>query len=905
MKQSCGGEIRPPNTLRLFFMLPTLCGALACGGSGNSKGTAEAYDEDRGQLTNAVVQTLSGTTTIGPTGEIDSAPVGTGSGSGGVVGVGSSGGVSLGGSSGGVVGEEDGGFEEDGGTSDSGAGGGFGQWHFDDCSPKSNFLLDSSPFHDDAGHALGAACVQGASGLAVDIRSAKDVITVPDQPQFALGTRVAVAAWVKPSTVSGDQPIVIKRLQNKTAFSLGIHDGNIEMSVVLSTGKTYVSSAPISPGVWTHVAGMYDGEFVYLFIDGQQFGQLYAAGTLRDVYAPVLVGATSQTQYLHGIVDEVFVSTEAMTAQQIEALACLSQPSTLAVNPPVGGPVPFDTSVHYAVTVTDNDFGFCPARSYNLFASSSDPTVIETADPPQSVSNVQPGGTASFGLDVSVSDEGTPGLHQAPIQIFDFSSTFEFLSGQVSIEISQPTGCFVTTGEELMLTDTSIVDDPVRTFGVFVPSSSSGGGGEGGIEPGDSGVVFPLNAVPASAPASSGDAETVGSGDSGTTIVTVDGGSSPDLGVWTFGHLMRDMAPTEDQAPAMVLQLFQTWLTDQTVNGFTVAARPAMQQVLLDVWPKTPTGDLDLDQPPLTLQAIVNRIDLRNLANGSAGETRFVFAVNGQGFPQSFTVIVEYSMPATTQEDVQDWANRWHALSTHPFPSEGYNAALEAITTSITQRNAGAGRVNGSNLVQLRTNEIALSFQWELRSFVLAPSTGFFSETTDDDTPDISFNGSQAFADFVNQNAAAIIAVVPGAMANLVPPTFEGQSFAAGSIFNNQVEWSASGILDPDARFHTSLNTCNGCHGPETNTLNFTMIDPRNFGTPSSLSPFLTGTTVTDQFSGQVRALNDLERRRQDLESLVCGVDGGAPPVADGGLAPPVVDGGTPAPGEDAEVARN
>ena len=44
--------------------------------------------------------------------------------------------------------------------------------------------------------------------------------------------------------------------------------------------------------------------------------------------------------------------------------------------------------------------------------------------------------------------------------------------------------------------------------------------------------------------------------------------------------------------------------------------------------------------------------------------------------------------PAQTADDVQNWANRWHALSSHPFPSEEYNAALEAITRSFTDRGA-------------------------------------------------------------------------------------------------------------------------------------------------------------------------------------------------------------------------
>jgi hypothetical protein len=126
----------------------------------------------------------------------------------------------------------------------------------------------------------------------------------------------------------------------------------------------------------------------------------------------------------------------------------------------------------------------------------------------------------------------------------------------------------------------------------------------------------------------------------------------------------------------------------------------------------------------------------------------------------------------------------------------------------------------------------------------------------------------------VNANAQAIEAVLPGAPSSTVPETFEGASFLAGSAFNDFFFWSGPGITDPDARFHASVNTCNGCHGPETNT-SFLMISPRSIGTEAGLSPFLTGTTVFDPFSGQQRTLNDLGRRQADLTSVVCAPDGG------------------------------
>jgi hypothetical protein len=608
---------------------------------------------------------------------------------------------------------------------------------------------------------------------------------------------------------------------------------------------------------------MYDGTFVFLFINGQQFGQVYGGDALRDVFAPIRIGATTGSQYFDGIIDEVFVSTQAISKNTLAALSCISRPSTVAVNPATSGPVPFDTTVHYDVTVADNDVGACSPRNYDMSFQNPDSTIRTVFDPPGPFVTAQPGAAATIGVEVTGSDLADPGVHSLPFIIRDFQQqppfTFEQLNGQLTYELAVPTGCFVFTRRELMITSTSVVDDPVRTFGNTPPGGGGIGldGGVGGVDSGKGGS----SGGDGGAGSSSGDS---GIGDAGG--LPLDGGSNPSLGAWSFAHLMREAAPTPEQAPAMVLQLLRRWLTDQTVNGFTVAARPLMQQEVIDFWPKTPTGDLDLDQAPVTLEAIVNRVDIRDLSQGSAGEGRFVFGVNGPAF-QNFTIIVEYTLPAQTEADVMSWANRWHALSSHPFPSEEYNLALENLTRSFTDRNAMPSGVNGSALAELRTNEIALSgfARWELRGFELSPTTGFFDETTVKETPDLSFNNTQTVADLVNQNAAAIEAVVPGANGNTIPGQFEGKSFLGGSVFNDLIEWNAPGIADPDARFHLSLNTCNGCHGPETNT-NFLMITPRRFaGSEAALSPFMTGTTVVDRFTGQPRTLNDLQRRNADL----------------------------------------
>ena len=341
-------------------------------------------------------------------------------------------------------------------------------------------------------------------------------------------------------------------------------------------------------------------------------------------------------------------------------------------------------------------------------------------------------------------------------------------------------------------------------------------------------------------------------------------------GVWTFRHLMEAMAPTAAQAPALAESLFSSWLVDQSAGGFTIPARTGVQSLVLDPWPRI-NGQLDLDSAPLRLLAIVNRIDLRDLSKGRAGEGRFVFGVlDSSGSPTSFTVILEYRLPATTEADVLAWAERWHELGGLPLGSPAYNQALEAVTEQFAGRNAEPARVNGSALSQLRTNEIALGFPWELRELTLSPTTGLFQQDTVKLTPDNTLMGSATLASFINQNEAAILT-----QTHDVPVAFGGAPFLGAAVRNNIDFWDAPGINNAEARHLFSINTCNGCHGREAGIFDFLQIRPRSAGSPSTLAGFLTGTVVSDPVNTNLeRSFNDLGRRADDLTALVC-----APPV--------------------------
>jgi hypothetical protein len=319
----------------------------------------------------------------------------------------------------------------------------------------------------------------------------------------------------------------------------------------------------------------------------------------------------------------------------------------------------------------------------------------------------------------------------------------------------------------------------------------------------------------------------------------------------------------------MVEAMLSSFASPQTINGFTVAARPGMQSQILASWPRTPTGKLDLSRAPLRLLAIVSRLDLRDLERGDAGEGRFVFAFDLAPVPSApppeATIIFEYKLPAARERDVVRWAGSFHALGSLPS-GESYNAALQAITERFVRHGARPGHPNGSAINAVRTNEIPFGDNnlWELRELRLSRLSGRLEPAPLELTPDLGFHQSSTLAAFINANQAQIIAGT-----HTVPRSFGGQRFQAGAMLNDLGTWLAPGV-DSEARHQFALGTCNGCHAAqETGTL-FLHLQPRPAGQPSRRSRWLTGLVVDDPVTGAPRLFDDLGRRKADLQSIVC-----------------------------------
>ena len=370
-------------------------------------------------------------------------------------------------------------------------------------------------------------------------------------------------------------------------------------------------------------------------------------------------------------------------------------------------------------------------------------------------------------------------------------------------------------------------------------------------------------------------------------------------GKWTFGYLMTQMA-NQAQTGIDPRVFVRNWLTKfeatQTINTFGIPARPKVRDVVTIPWELASGGlgaPLDLTKAPFRLLAIVNRIDLRGnsgYTQNNAGEARFVFgAIDRRPISASccivteMTVIFEYGIDRNGCAGVKAWAQQWVNLSSLPFPSATYNLALENITEQFAHAGVAPGKVNGSALNQLRTNEfLQPQPQWELREFKLTPGSedpfvanGQLNMTTVKLTPDASFNNTGTLGAYLTANQPQVCAGT-----HVVPLSFGGTPFLGGSAFTagpaGVVFWDSPTFLCPpnpvcDPEFNFSFNTCNGCHLGETGTV-FYMIRPTPFGSPPILAPFLSGSpiTITDPRCGFPfnHVFDEINRRRVILDQI-------------------------------------
>ena|GEM_PF-935677 len=191
-----------------------------------------------------------------------------------------------------------------------------GQWSFEEGT--GTIVKDTSGNNND-GRNEGAASVKGRVGQALSF-DGNDYVEVPHQASLSPSTALTIEAWINPVSNTKYQKIISKSLFSHTDYSI-FQGGNNNIAFSFKTGtlvrSLYSTANSVPQGVWTYVVGTYDGKRVRLYLNGRQVNSFAVSGKINVNAEPLRIGGETKNNNYKGMIDEVCIYNEALTAAEI------------------------------------------------------------------------------------------------------------------------------------------------------------------------------------------------------------------------------------------------------------------------------------------------------------------------------------------------------------------------------------------------------------------------------------------------------------------------------------------------------------------------------------------------------------------------------------------------------------
>ena len=168
----------------------------------------------------------------------------------------------------------------------------------------------------------GATFAPGIDKQAFSLNGSTAYVEVPDAASLDISSQITIAAWINPNS-SGTYRIVDKITAGfNNGYLLDVLGGKLRLIAASSvTGNTTLST-----GVFTWVAGTYDGSNLKVYINGALDGTLAASGAIPTNNLTLRIGADSTGlngsagNRFPGLIDEVQLYDRVLSAAEIQTL---------------------------------------------------------------------------------------------------------------------------------------------------------------------------------------------------------------------------------------------------------------------------------------------------------------------------------------------------------------------------------------------------------------------------------------------------------------------------------------------------------------------------------------------------------------------------------------------------------
>ena len=175
--------------------------------------------------------------------------------------------------------------------------------------------------------------VTGKFSKALKFDGSDDHIDIPKPTPEILQPEklITMMSWVKPDNIQGDWDIIISMQKGTTwsnTYSIDIGSPDTPGKIGAIVNDTRINDTEeITAGSWYHVSATYDGSKIILYKDGEKVAEKDYTGLIQyaDGGRLVINGNYNSAdgglgEFVEGIIDEVILLDEALTADEIKNL---------------------------------------------------------------------------------------------------------------------------------------------------------------------------------------------------------------------------------------------------------------------------------------------------------------------------------------------------------------------------------------------------------------------------------------------------------------------------------------------------------------------------------------------------------------------------------------------------------
>jgi hypothetical protein len=189
-----------------------------------------------------------------------------------------------------------------------------------DSSGDNNGTLVGDPQWQPAAGKVGGALLFDGDG---------DYINIGRDSDFDITDQITVSAWIKVNQFDREWQAVIAKGDSSWRIQRNQNENSLEFactSLKIPSGAPWgnlLGKRSVNDGQWHHVAGIYDGNKMYLIIDGDVDASQSASGRINTNNQPVYIGENAENtqRFWNGSIDDVRIYNYALTKEEVAALS--------------------------------------------------------------------------------------------------------------------------------------------------------------------------------------------------------------------------------------------------------------------------------------------------------------------------------------------------------------------------------------------------------------------------------------------------------------------------------------------------------------------------------------------------------------------------------------------------------